>query len=239
MRNFNVQSETNWRAFLGCLFGLNSVRVLSTLIVCAAGVWLFVNVEIQRDDDNPTAEPSAPVTEPATTAIADLPIMTKSGEFPAAWTNIRGLDVSPVREEAISPGQPVLKLVALATGDGHYLSMRVSSLHKDIVYAIGVWLKPDSQALAFLQVNDQKPTNYGLLFCNLADRSILKVQRDVVSQKIEPGRDGWLKVTLALRNADGYLDVTFGFVSPGYSTVFKGNGQSTLTFGGIETVLQK
>jgi hypothetical protein len=233
-----VQSETNWRVFLGHLFGLNSVRVLSTLIVCAAGVWLFVNVEIRRDDDTPTAEPSAPVIELATTAIADLPTMAKSGEFPATWTNIKGLVVSPVREEAIIPGQPVLKLVALPTGDGHYLSMRVSSLQKDVVYAIRVWLKPGSQTLAFLQVNDHKPTNYGLLFCDLTDRSIFKVQRDVVSHQIEPGQDGWLKLTLALRNADGYLDVTLGFVSPGHSTVFKGNGQSTLMIGGIETVLQ-
>jgi hypothetical protein len=233
-----VQSGVNWRAFLGHLFVLNSIRVLSTLIVCAAGVWLFVNLEIQSDDDMPTARPSAPIIESAATAISDLPTMTKSGDFPAAWTNIKGLDVSPLQEENITPGQPVLQLVALSTGDDHYLSMRVSSLQKDIAYAIGVWLKPASQTLAFLQVNDQKPTNYGLLFCDLADRIIFKVQRDVVSRKIEPGRDGWSKLTLALHNADGYLDVTVGFVSPEHSTVFKGNGQSMLMFGGIETVLQ-
>ncbi len=85
---------------------------------------------------------------------------------------------------------------------------------------------------------DLKPTNYGLLFCDLVDRSIFNVQRDVVSRKIEPGRDRWLKLTLALRTADGVIGVTLGFVDSANSTVFKSNGRSALTFGGVETVLE-
>ena len=64
------------------------------------------------------------------------------------------------------------------------------------------------------------------------------MQRDVVSRKIEHGQDGWLKLTFTQRTADGVLDVTLGFVNTENSTVFKADGQSALTFGGVETVSQ-
>jgi hypothetical protein len=218
------------------LLRLNSVRVFATLIICWVAVWAFVSFETHREEGVPSNPPAPVVTQ--ATVLKDLPEITKSGEFPISWAGIEGLNASTTGEQAISPGQPVLALVAIPTPGGHYLYARISSLQKDTVYAVGVWLKPGSQALAFLQVTDLKSTNYGLLFCDLGDRRIFNVQRDVVSRKIEPGRDGWLKLTLVLRTADGVLDVTLGFVDTANSTVFKADGQSALTFGGIETIPQ-
>jgi hypothetical protein len=221
---------------LRSLLKLNSVRVFAVLVICFVAVWAYVSIET-AGDEGPPAKASAPAVAQAT-AFKDLPEITKSGEFPVSWAGIKGLNASPTGEEAIIPGQPVLRLVASPTSGGHYLNARVSSLQKDTVYAVGVWLKPGSQTLAFLQVADLKPTNYGLLFCDLAHRRIFNEQRDVVSRKIEPGRDGWLKLTLAQRTADGVLDVTLGFVGTANSTVFEADGQSALTFGGIETAPQ-
>jgi len=218
------------------LLRLNSVRVFATLIICWVAVWAFVSFETHHVK-GPPSNPSAPVVTQAT-VLKDLPEIGNSGGFPISWASIEGLHASPTGEQAISPGQPVLSLVAIPTPGGHYLNARVSSLQNDTVYAVGVWLKPGSQALAFLQVTDLTPANYGLLFCDLGDRRIFNVQRDVVSRKIEPGRDGWLKLTLVLRTADGVLDVTLGFVDTANSTVFKADGQSALTFGGIETIPQ-
>jgi hypothetical protein len=221
---------------LRSLIRLNSVRVLATLVICWVAVWAFVSFETHHGN-GARSNPTAPVVTQAT-VLKDLPEITKSGEFPVSWAGIKGLNASPTGEEAISPGQPVLRLVASPTSGGHYLNARVSSLQKDTLYAVGVWLKPGSQTLTFLQVADLKPTNYGLLFCDLADRRIFNAQRDVVSRKIEPGRDGWLKLTLAQRTADGVLDVTLGFVGTANSTEFAADGQSALTFGGIEIVPQ-
>ena len=221
---------------LRSLLKLNSVRVFATLVICYLAVWAFVSFETHHGK-GASSNPSAPVVTQAT-ALKDLPEITKSGGFPISWGGIEGLNAGRTGEQAINLGQPVLKLVAIPTSGGHYLDVRVSSLQKDTVYAVGVWLKPGSQTLTFLQVADLKPTNYGLLFCDLADRRIFNVLRDVVSRKIEPGRDGWLKLTLAQRTADGVLDVTLGFVDTANSTVFKADGQSVLTFGGVETVPQ-
>src|ERR1700722_676354 len=179
---------------LRSLIRLNSVRVFAVLIICVVAVWAYVSFETSGDECVPP-KPSAPVVRHAT-ALKDLPEISNSGGFPISWASIEGLDATPTREQAVSPGQPVLSLVAIPTSGGHYLNARVSSLQKDTVYAVGVWLKPGSQTLTFLQVADLKATNYGLLFCDLADRRIFNEQRDVVSRKIEPGRDGWLKLTL-------------------------------------------
>jgi hypothetical protein len=221
---------------LRSLLKLNSVRVFATFIICWVAVWVFVSFETDREGGAPS-HPSAPVVTEAT-ALKDLPEITKSGEFPILWAGIEGLNASPTGEQAISPGQPVLRLVAIPTPGSHYLDTRVSSLQKGSVYEVGVWLKPGSHNLVFLQVADLKPTNYGLLFCNLADRKIFNEQRNVVSRKIEPGRDGWLKLTLAQQTADGVLDVTLGFVDTENSTVFKADGQSALSFGGVEALRQ-
>jgi hypothetical protein len=218
------------------LLKLNSVRVLATLVICWGAVWAFVSFETHHGKGRP-AKSSAPVVTQAT-VLKDLPEITKSGGFPISWAGIEGLDASPTGEQTVSPGQPVLRLVAIPTSGGHYLDIRVSSLQKDSVYAVGVWLKPGSHTLVFLQVADLKSTNYGLLFSDLADRKIFNEQRNIVSRKIEPGRDGWLKLTLAQRTADGALDVTLGFVDTENSTVFKADGQSALTFGGVETAAQ-
>jgi hypothetical protein len=221
---------------LRSLLKLNSVRVFAVLVICFVAVWAYVSIET-AGDEGPPAKASAPAV-PQATAAKDVPEITKSGAFPISSAGVEGLDASPTGEQEIIPGQPVLRLVASPTSGGHYLNARVSSLQKDTVYAVGVWLKPGSQTLAFLQVADLKPTNYGLLFCDLAHRRIFNEQRDVVSRKIEPGRDGWLKLTLAQRTADGVLDVTLGFVGTANSTVFEADGQSALTFGGIDTAPQ-
>ena len=222
--------------FLCSLLKLNSFRVFAVLIICFVAVWAFVSIET-ADDEGAPSKPSAPVA-PQPTLLKDLPEIARSGEFPISRAVIAGLDANPTAEQAISPGQPVLSLVAIPTPGGHYLNVRVSSLQKDTVYAVGVWLKPGSQTRVFLQVEDLKPINYGVLFCDLAARRIFNEQRDIVSRKIEPGRDGWLKLTLAQRTADDVLDVTLGFVDTADSTVFAANRQSALTFGGIETVPQ-
>jgi hypothetical protein len=172
------------------------------------------------------------------TTINDLPAVAKFGDFPVTWTAIDGLNISPVSEAAVNPGQPVLKLVTIPTQGGHNLTLRISSLQKDKVYSIAVLLKPQSQTLTFVQVHDKKPTNYGILFCDLAGHKIFNVNGAIVSEAIELERDGWSKLKLALRNADGFLDVTLGFVSAEDATVFKGDGQAALTFGGIEATPQ-
>jgi hypothetical protein len=172
------------------------------------------------------------------TPVGDLPALAEAGSSPVAWTVIDGLNASPASEHAVHPGQSVLKLVALATQGGHNLSVRFSSLQKNKVYTIVLLLKPESQALTFVQVHDQKPTNYGIVFCDLAGQKILDAKGSMVSQSIEPDRDGWSRLKLAMRNADGLLDVTVGFVSAPAATVFKGDGRSALKFGGIDAIPQ-
>jgi hypothetical protein len=207
------------------------------LIVCAAGVWFFVAIETRPDKDELSASPSGPVIAQVTT-MEELPAITKSGQFPAVWSGIVGLKATPVEAQTANSDQRPFRITAVPTNGGHYLSVRISSLKQGEVYAAEVLLKPDSQTLVFLQVHDQKASNYGLLLCDLAARAIYGVQRDVISQQIQPVEGGWLKLTLALRSADGSLDVTLGFVDPPNRTVFKGDGRSTLTFGGVEMVPQ-
>ena len=128
---------------LRSLLKLNSVRVFATLVICYLAVWAFVSFETHHGK-GASSNPSAPVVTQAT-ALKDLPEITKSGGFPISWGGIEGLNAGRTGEQAINLGQPVLKLVAIPTSGGHYLDVRVSSLQKDAVYAVGAWLTPGSQ----------------------------------------------------------------------------------------------
>lgn len=191
--------------------------------------------------DRYSAAPSRTIRSAPASPIGDLPKIATSGVFPAAWSQLLGLKVTDGSARAAVPDQPVLTLTAASTNSGHQLEMKVSSLEKNNVYAAIIWVKPGTQTRVFVQIHDdgvQNPTNYGVIFADLSSQKIYNVQH-VVSPTMQAGPDGWLKLQVPLPTADGTLSIMLGFLTDDDTTVYQGDGQSALTFGGIETLAQR
>lgn len=213
----------------GKLLRLNSIRVLAVLVICIAAVWAVVSWQTEPKQVA-VPKPSGPVITTGTT-LQELPPITGSS---ASWSGIQGVNATVALQDAsVIPGEPALKLVALTTDGSHFVDTLIGSLNKNSLYTISVWLKPAPQADVFIQAHDQKPTNYGLVVYDLADKKISIKHGDVVDAAVVADQNGWLKLTLALRTADDVLDVMIGFADPAGSTTLKGDGQSALLFGGV------
>jgi hypothetical protein len=203
-----------------------------------------IAVGLVAQEPPPTAE-TAPPEEPASsgpaitmeTVLADLPPLTTSG---FAFIGIQGLNAAIEAGEPVTAGQPILRLVAVPTSGPHYFAARSTTLNKNQVYRIAVWVKGPPGAKVVMQVSDElKPrnslaANYGTAIFDPAARMVLSSSGRLKGRGIEQVPEGWQKIWVDLATSDGEVVVVFGFFSSKAGESFKGDGRLSLKLGGIE-----
>jgi len=188
-------------------------------------------------ESTPSEEPapsgSAIIKE---TALVDLPPLTTSG---FAFIGIRGLNAEVEVRDPVVVGQRILRLATVPTTGAHYFAARSTTLNKNQVYRITVWVKDPAGVKIEMQVSDElaprggTPANYGNAIFDPTARTVSSSPGRLKGRGIEQGPDGWQKIWVDLATADGELVLGLGLVSKEASEL-KGDGPPGLTFGGIE-----
>ena len=209
--------------------------IIGAIAIVAVSFWTTLIVLDKYSPSRPAGSANAPAS-----SIGDLPRIARSGAFPAAWSALVGLQATDDGTRAVAPGQPVLKLMATSTHGGHQIEMKVSSLEKDKVYFAIIWVKRGTQTKVFVQTHDgdQAPPSYGVFFADIGNQRIYNLHHVLSPTTMRPGPDGWLKLQVPLRTADGSVSIMLGFLGNDDSTVYQGDGQSALSFGGVEMLPQ-
>jgi hypothetical protein len=185
----------------------------------------------------PPGEPSAsgPIIVKET-ALADLPPLTTSG---FAFIGIQGLNAEVEAGEAVVVGQRLLRLVTVPTTGRHYFAAQSTTLKKNRVYRITVWVKDPAGVKVEMQVSDElaprhgTPANYGNVIFDPVARTVSSSPGRLKGRGIEQGPDGWQKIWVDLATAGGEMVLAFSLVDKKTSE-FKGDGAPSLTYGGIE-----
>jgi Dolichyl-phosphate-mannose-protein mannosyltransferase len=214
------------------------VALFSVAFIAICVLALANYVRSERMTVAPVAVPKTPATAPEIgpeTELNRLPELPKS----MRWDQILGLNATALAGPQVIEGQTPLLLVAVNDDGRHALALHFRNFAPGGDYRATVWVK--SQTNIQLQVRDSVNSqtgkaNEGEARFNLATGASLMAQGNVIAQGVEQDADGWRKVWVELRTADGDIFVTVGMLEAGSNShVFKGVGQQ-LILGGVEIV---
>jgi len=154
------------------------------------------------------------------------------------WIGLQGLNVEAVSGERVVTGQPIMTLVAVPTDGRHYLAAQTTGLDRNRVYRVTAWVKAAADVKVEVELRDgvisrnAQPLNYGFAVFDPAARLVAS-SSGLKQRGIEQGLDDWQKIWLDLATTDGQFILVLGVVSRD-RWLFKGDGRSGLTFGGIQ-----
>jgi hypothetical protein len=212
-----------------------TLAICITVTIVTVGVVAYVLNSTQSFVAAPRAQ--APNRE---TAMADLPGLPQA----VRWDLVMGLNAEPVNIPAVVSGQTPLQLTAAPTEDKdaqdrHAVALQFSGLNRGGVSRATVWVKSANTKLQ-LQVRDSQDTqtgkspNAGEVQFNLKTRSTTVAYGNLLAQGIDITTDGWNKVWVDLKSADGNVFVLLGLLGEGGTDdTFTGTGEHVL-LGGIE-----
>jgi hypothetical protein len=179
--------------------------------------------------------PSGPVVTEETT-LERLPQTNVPG---FEWIGLQGLNAEAVSGERVVTGQPIMTLVAVPTDGRHYLAAQTTGLDRNRVYRVTAWVKAAVDVKLEVELRDGvmlrngRPANYGIAVFDPATRLVASSSAGLKERGVEEGLDGWQKVWVDLATTDGQFVLALGVVSRD-RRLFKGDGRSGLTFGGIQ-----
>ena len=164
--------------------------------------------------------------------IRELPLLHQ-------WDVFDGLHAEVIEGTSVVGGEQILRLASV--GDGrHALGARFCGLVPGGTYRAITWIKTEPDTRVMIEARDLidphtgKPSNYGVARFNLATRSIMNVAGDIRNSKVEAAKDGWQKISVELRSANGDVFVLVGLLEGSQGRhVFKEQGQE-VNFGGID-----
>ncbi len=154
------------------------------------------------------------------------------------WIGLQGLNAEAVSGERVVTGQPIMTLVAVPTDGRHYLAAQTTGLDRNRVYRVTAWVKAAADVKVEVELRDGvisrngQPLNYGFAVFDPAGRLVAS-SSGLKRHGIEQGLDDWQKIWLDLATTDGQFVLALGVVSRD-RRLFKGDGRSGLTFGGIQ-----
>jgi hypothetical protein len=174
------------------------------------------------------------------TDISELSPFTESSTGPNGWDLIDGLNAKTVEGSAMVSGQRILRLLAVGADGRHALGVRFGELAPDQVYRAIAWVKAEPGVRVMIEARDSndshtgKPSNYGVTQFDLATRSVVNSNGDILASGVEAAADDWVKLWVDLRSRDGQTFVSIGLLEgPNNRHVFTAAGQSVF-FGGFE-----
>jgi len=104
---------------------------------------------------------------------------------------------------------------------------------------VTAWVKAAADVKVEVELRDGvisrngQPLNYGFAVFDPAARLVASSSAGLKQRGIEQGPDDWQKIWLDLATTDGQFVLALGVVSRD-RRLFKGDGRSGLTFGGIQ-----
>jgi hypothetical protein len=174
------------------------------------------------------------------TDSSELPPLSEVSAGPDRWDLIEGLNAELFQGSAVISGQRILRLVAVGTDGRHALGVRFGELAPDQVYRAIAWVKAEPGVRVMIEARDSndshtgKPSNYGVTQFDLATRSVVNSNGDILASGVEAAADDWVKLWVDLRSRDGQTFVSIGLLEgPNNRHVFTAAGQSVF-FGGFE-----
>lgn len=177
----------------------------------------------------------ASIDMPPATQLTPVSALPEPGVPNFRWVLIRGFNVQAVNVPPQVPGLPVLRLAALASDNGHTLSMRVTGLNKNQVYRIAAWVKPVAGGNAQIAADDQpdsdNPPNNAYATFDLRDHLLLS-SYGAQAQDIEQHVGNWQKIWIDLRTSDGQFLVMVR-TAKADKILYAGDGKIGLIWGGI------
>ena len=114
----------------------------------------------------------------------------------------------------------------------------ISSTNRSI--RVTAWVKAPQGTRINVDIRDGKPRsgepqNSGTAAIDVWPGTVLASTGNVRTST-ETGPADWVKVPIQMRSADGVVVIYLGFLGPGNTTAFSGNGQQMI-FGGFELTM--
>jgi hypothetical protein len=183
-----------------------------------------------------TAGDGARLDAPPLSQATPLNALPEPGTADFRWAVLLGLNVQVVNANAVVPGQPVLRLIAIPKGDRHVLAAQLTGLAKDQTYRIAAWVKPVAGGnvglYAFDRPDSQSQPNNGFALFDLGTHQVLEAS-GVRERDIEQHSSAWQRVWIDLPTSDGNFVVAIRPLS-GKDYQFDGDGKLGVILGGIE-----
>jgi hypothetical protein len=176
---------------------------------------------------------------PAVTEETTLALLPETNVPGFEWIGLQGLNAEAVSGERVVTGLPIMTLVAVPTDGRHYLAAQTTGLDRNRVYRVTAWVKAAADVKVEVELRDGvisrngQPLNYGFAVFDPAARLVASSSAGLKQRGIEQGPDDWQKIWLDLATTDGQFVLALGVVSRD-RRLFKGDGRSGLTFGGIQ-----
>jgi hypothetical protein len=174
------------------------------------------------------------------TRLSDLPPLPKLSGAAIRWNLIEGLNVQVLQGTAIVPGQRILRLVAAGENRRHALGVQFGPLDRGRIYRASAWVKAAVGARVMIEAGDivdldtKNSLNAGVAQFDLASRSVINCNGDILASGVDVAADGWKKVWVDLRNRHRRIFASIGLLeAPDNYDIFAAAGQS-MVLGGFE-----
>ena len=152
------------------------------------------------------------------TTIGELPPLPKSSTAPNGWDLLEGLNAGEVQGSAVVGGQHILRLVAVGADRRHALGAGFGDLAPSGIYRAVAWVKAAPGVRVMIDARDSidshtgKPSNYGVAQFDLAARSVVNSNGDILASGVEAAVDDWVKLWVDLRSRDGQIFALIGLL---------------------------